>query len=115
MPNMNGTKVLGDAPTITFSKDFYERSNKDQMGYLVKLASSQNQALDLMQQERDALAARISLAESQAKNAATALDIQKAVVQNLVTKSNQDEQDNAQRIRELETQVRELSKKSLGG
>ena len=115
MPDMNGTEVLGNAPTITFSQDFFMRPRKDQVDYLIKLASSQNQALDLMQKERDVLAQRVSVAEALAKNADEALLIQKGVVQNLITKTNSDGQDTAQRINELEAQVRRLAKESMEG
>lgn len=87
---------------IVFSEKFEERSQKDQIDYLKKLCSSQNHALDLMQKERDALLKDKSTLLQQLTNAETAFQTQKEIVTSLVTKSNEDKEQYANRIQELE-------------
>lgn len=91
---LNGQLIWGD--------QFSERSQKDQIDYLKKLCSSQNHALDLMQKERDTLLKENGVLKQQAANADMAFQTQKEIVRNLVTKSNEDKEQFANRIRELE-------------
>lgn len=95
---------------ISFGKKFYEWPDKKKIGYLTTLCSSQNHALDLMQQERNALRDQVSAMEQQVANAQSALDIQKGVVRSLVDKTNQESQGVAERIHELETRVKAQDK-----
>jgi len=88
--------------TLIWDERFDERPQKDQIEYLKKLCSSQNHALDLMQKERDALLVDKNTLTQQLANAQTAFDAQKEIVINLVTKSNEDKEQFAKRIQELE-------------
>lgn len=87
---------------LVWDERFSERPQKDQIDYLKKLCSSQNTALDLMQKERDALLKDKNLLTQQLANAETAFQAQKEIVFNLVTKSNEDKEQYANRIQELE-------------
>lgn len=87
---------------IVFSDKFRERSQKEQLEYMEKLCASQNDALDRMQKERDALLKENTVLKQQAANADRAFQTQKEIVTNLVTKSNEDKEQYANRIRELE-------------
>ena len=91
---------------IAFSEEFEARTNAEKIGYLKKLASSQNEALDLMQKDRDRIAGELATTKALLSNAETALAIQRNVVAGLVTKSNEDGQETANRIHELEDRVR---------
>ena len=82
-----------------------ERSVEAQLEYYKKLCASQNLALDKMQKGRDALAAKVVVAEQSAKNAEDALYIQRGIVRNMVTISNADKQQAAERIHELEDEL----------
>ena len=92
---------------LHFSPEFNERTPDKQIDYLKKLAAAQNEALDLMQKERDALRDEGIIKDVMLRNAQIAVDTQKGVVMNLVTKSNSDGQDVAARILELETRIKE--------
>lgn len=91
---------------IVFSEKFAERSEAAQIEYLKKLCSSQNHALDMMQKGRDALAAENVVLKAGLENAQAAFDNQKAIVTNLITQSNAENQGVAARILELETRVK---------
>ena len=91
---------------IDFSEEFEARSDRDKITYLKKLASSQNEALDLMQKDRDRIAGELTVMKALLSNAETALAIQRNIVQDSLTKSNEDSQETADRIHELETRVR---------
>ena len=87
---------------LVFSDEFDKRSFKEQIDYLKKLTASQNDALDKMQKERNEWREKAQKLEQAVKNAEDAFHIQKDIVKNLVTKSNEDKEQYAARIRELE-------------
>lgn len=91
---------------LTFDPEFDKRKPADQIGYLKKLASSQNEALDMMQKERDELVQKLKVAQTQAASAEQAYYTQKEIVANLITQSNAENQGIAERIHELESRVR---------
>jgi len=101
----------GAAPALVFDERFHARPKEDQIDYLKKLCASQNQALDLMQQERDKWLSEAKKLEQAVANAESAFYIQKNITQNMVTQSNADDQDTAERIHELEKKVKELGGK----
>lgn len=91
---------------IKFGNKFSNWSTLEQIEYLKKLTSSQNQALDQMQQERDALLARGDVLKQDVANAQSALDIQKRINQVALTKQNEDAQHSGERIQELQARLR---------
>lgn len=93
---------------LEFNKKFHERPVKDQLDYLHKLCDSQNTALDLMQKDRDKWMAKAKRLEAAVKNAEEAFYIQKNIVGSLLTKTNADDQQTHDRIRDLERKVGEL-------
>lgn len=93
------------APQLVFDEKFAKRPAADQIDYLKKLCSSQNHALDLMQQERDALQKDNALLKQAVENAESAFYIQKDIVANLLTKTNADDQQTHERIRDLEKRL----------
>lgn len=96
------TKSHVDAPLIKFTEDFKSSSALEQNNYLVRLASSLNYALKLMQDERNAGLDAIALMQQQLTNAQQAVEIQKQIVNTNITQSNQ-------RINELSTTVAQLT------
>lgn len=93
---------MGHNGQLVWDERFDERPQKDQIDYLKKLCSSQNHALDLMQKERNALLEEVDTLKAAAVNADAAFQAQKEIVVNLVTKSNEDKEQYAKRIQELE-------------
>ena len=93
---------------LFFDEKFSERPINDQLDYLTKLCGSQNEALDLMQKERNDWMEKCKVQERSLQNAEAAFNNQKDIVNNLVTKSNADNQENGQRIHQLERMVGEL-------
>lgn len=91
---------------LLFSAEFEKRTPAKQIEYLKKLAASQNEALTLMQEERNTLRDQGIVKDVMLRNAQTAVDSQKAVVMNLVTKANADSQAVSQRMVELEARVK---------
>jgi len=91
----------GNSHGLVFGDDFNERPQKEQIDYLKKLCASQNDALDKMQQERNEWRDRALVLEEQVLNAQTAFDIQKDIVKNLVTKSNEDKEQYAKALEEM--------------
>jgi len=92
-------------PMMKFGATFLAWTPEKQIDYLKKLASSQNHALDLMQKERNALLVERAVSTAQAESAQKALDIQKTITRNALTKQNEGDQQAAQRIQQLEGQL----------
>ena len=95
---------------LVFDGEFNKRSQKDQIAYLKSLAASQNQALDLMQKERNEWRDKAHKLEEGVKNAEAALYTQKDIARNLIEQRNQEEQQTAVRIHELESRVKAQDK-----
>lgn len=94
------------AKLITLGKEFQRKSADEQVNYLHKLASSQNQALDMMQNERDALLQKCSHLERQLANSEQNLQIQKKIVMDNITQGNADRQSLIEQNQALGERVR---------
>lgn len=102
------TKINGAARPLQFDDRFHERPLSKQIEYLKKLSASQNDALRIMQDERDAGIVIIKRMEQAVQNAQIAFDQQKTISTNMIGKANADNQVNGERIRVLERKVGEL-------
>lgn len=85
---------------------FNEWSNAKQLNYLEELASSQNEALEAMQNERNALLVKVKEMVALLENAQEALSIQKEINRNTILKQNSDVQEAGIRIQELQAKLR---------
>ena len=93
--------------TIRFGEEFETWDTIHKIAYLKKLASSMNQAADMMQTERNAMAVELQAAQNQLENMEENLRIQKAIVFKSITDTNQAKEDYINRIQLLESTVRE--------
>lgn len=80
------------AKLITLGKQFHGWPQQKQLNHLHALASSQNEALDMMQRERDALADKVRILSAQVESCQQSLDIQKQIVFDNITQSNAEKQ-----------------------
>jgi hypothetical protein len=91
---------------LQFGEKFYEWETKEQVEYLIKLASSMNHAADMIQRERDALLQKheqlFRTLESCDKN----LNTQKQININMITSANAKEQKYIKDIQLLQSRVR---------
>jgi predicted nucleic acid-binding Zn-ribbon protein len=94
--------------------EFFEQSPKKQVSYLHRLASSLNHALDLMQKERDKYAGEVLVLKQSVDNAQKALDIQKTITRSMIEGANADGQEAAERIHELEAQIKDQDELTYG-
>jgi hypothetical protein len=92
---------------INFGSEFEEWDTVRKIAYLKKLASSMNQAADLMQQERNELAEKLRIAKEQVVNANQNVLIQKSIVIKAITDNNAAKEDFIDRIQELERKVKD--------
>lgn len=93
---------------LAFDEKFQERPIKAQLEYMHKLCASQNDALDIMQKERNEWLEKAKELEFKVKNAENNFYAQKAIAETMITKANSDNQVNGERIRDLERKVGEL-------
>jgi hypothetical protein len=91
---------------INYGEDFEKWGDARKISYLKKLASSMNNAADLMQQERNAIAVQMDTVNEQMSNVESNLAIQKNIVLKVITESNEANQNHITRIQELENMVR---------
>lgn len=96
------------SPVLSFGQKFSNWNTGQQLEYLKKLAASQNEALDLMQKERNKLAVEVAKLKRQVKSAEDALYIQKNINRAAITKQNADVQEAGQCIQELKEKLREV-------
>ena len=96
------------APKLIFKEGFDQRSDKEQIEYLKKLCAAQNEALDIMQKERNEWRDKAKVFEQQVANAQQNLDVQKKINIDAITQQNADNQQNHERIRQLERKIGEL-------
>lgn len=99
----------GGVKPLKFDPEFDKRPASAQIDYLKRLAASQNNALDLMQKERNVLLVENQLLKEQLGNAEQAFQIQKAIVGNLITQNNAEKQTINDRIIELKKRVGDLT------
>ena len=96
-------------PLITLDPKFHERPHPEQIVYLREGWGSSNQALEQMQEERNALAGKVQFLEQSVANAEQALEIQKAITRNHLTQVNAERQQTAAEIKALQTQLAEAT------
>lgn len=95
---------------MRFSEEFDGRKPTEQITYLKKLASSQNEALDLMQKERNDLANRVIALESQLVNAQNNVDINKQIMIKNLTDTNAEREARIREIQQLNNVIKEKNK-----
>ena len=93
---------------IQFSEAFESRPLVEQVAYLKRLASSSNESARVMQDERNKLAIELDVARKQLVNADSKVATNRTVMVEQLTESNRCAQEMAQRIQELERDVRAL-------
>jgi hypothetical protein len=93
------------APPLHFGEQFFKWDSAKKISYLSELAASQNQALDMMQQERNMLAEQVKVLNQQLENLDSALAQQKQIMRDALTKQNEDDQQASVRIQQLERQL----------
>ena len=95
---------------LIFDDKFAKRTQSEQLEYLQKLCAAQNQALEIMQKERDEWRDKALKLEQNVQNAETAFYAQKEIVTNLITQKNEEDQKIAQRIHILEDRIKAQDK-----
>ena len=95
---------------IKFGDEFEKWNDKHKINYLKKLASSMNEAADLMQRERNQMAVKLQVAKDQLKNVEKNLEIQKAIVFKSITDTNQAKEEYINRIQMLDSRVKTQDK-----
>ena len=95
---------------IKFGEDFEKWDDKHKINYLKKLASSMNEAADLMQRERNQMAVKLQIAKDQLANIEKNLEIQKAIVFKSITDTNQAKEEYINRIQMLDSRVKTQDK-----
>lgn len=91
---------------IKFGDEFEQWDVAKKIDYLKKLASSMNQAADMMQTERNIIAEEYKVAKAQLENSESNLHIQKAIVMKAITDNNAAKEEYIRRIQELEYRVK---------
>ena len=94
-------------PQIIYGEDFEERTDSEKISYLKGLASTMNHAADLMQKERNVLAAGIERHKLLTENAEKSLTIQKAVMTNQLISGNEQIQQLSLQIQDLQKQLKQ--------
>ena len=82
-----------------------EWPDSKKISHLHQLASSLNHALDLMQQERDALVEKATFLETQLANSEQDLSQQKSILVQNITESNQRHQALAEQVQQLTNRI----------
>lgn len=97
-------------PKIKFTSDFEERKDSEKIAYLKDLASTMNNAADLMQKERNVLAEQLRINTALLENAEKALLIQKTITTNQLVSGNSQVQELSCQIQELQSQLKIANK-----
>jgi predicted nucleic acid-binding Zn-ribbon protein len=95
-------------PQINWGPDFEDRPLQDKVSFLKKFADSFNHALDLMQQERNALIAKCDTQEKQLVQNRSVVDQQRNLLQQATTQNNDTKQAYQTKINKLEAKLKEL-------
>lgn len=90
---------------IKFGEEFEKWDDKHKIEYLKKLASSMNEAADLMQRERNQLAVKLNVASEQLANMERNLEIQKSIVFKSITDTNAAKEEYITQIQQLQSRV----------
>lgn len=96
----------GKVRKIQWGDEFEAWDLQHQLDYAKELASAMNQAADLLQQERDVLRAKLSIAKASAESAQQALDIQKGIARKTILDTNLEKQELFSRIESLRRELR---------
>ena len=96
------------APKIQWGVIYQEMSYHEKIRYLEKLAATMNHAAFLVQEERNHFGELCEKKEKQIIAMSKALDQNNAMIQQQVTKMNEDRQQYNKAIADLKKQVREL-------
>ena len=100
----------GNVPAIRWGEEFESWDSGKQLAYAKNLASSMNQAADIMQKERNIAVEAGRRMKELLEAAQEDLDIQRKIVLNDLTANNAEKQELFKRIQELERLSREKSK-----
>jgi len=103
-----------DAPPLVLGRKFKDRPLEDQVAYLLKLASSLNQSVDLVEADRRRLSALCEQQDAQLRQATQQKDAQNSMIQQLITDSNAAKQRRLDEIQELRGEVERLTKAARG-
>lgn len=93
---------------IKWDDKFEERSDSDKIAYLKKLSSSLNNALDLMQQERNELRDKVTVHKAMLDNAQQAIDQQRNINVLSITGDNERKEADANTIMELRDKLKTM-------
>lgn len=96
------------APRLKFMPKFYEKADEQKLEYLVKLASTMNQATVLIQNERDELVKLMVKKEAQLEKMAEMMRQNNEMLQQEVTRMNEQRQQYHQRMMAADERIREL-------
>jgi hypothetical protein len=94
-------------PKIKFTDDFEKKSDTEKIKYLKDLASTMNNAADIMQKERNVLAEEVKKNAQLLENAEKALMIQKSIVSNHLISGNLQIQELSNQIADLQMQLKD--------
>jgi hypothetical protein len=84
-------------------------SDAERIDYLRRLAGSLNQALDVMQSERDAALAEIEALRKKCSVGEQAFETQKMINLQVITENNERMQRDGEELRKLRSEVRRLT------
>jgi len=95
------------APAIKWGSGYLKKSDAEKITYLEKLASSLNDALKMMQEDRNRLSTIAFAQEAQLRQAGVGATAQNDMLQQQITRWNADKEERLQRVQTLQAQVRE--------
>lgn len=95
---------------IQFGDEFEEWTNPKKIVYLKRLASTMNQAADILQQERNKLLVEVESLKKQLENAESNVTQHKTIMINAVTQYNDERQNLSREIQELQVRVKAQDK-----
>lgn len=100
-------------PKIVWMEGFEKKEDKVKIEYLKKLASTMNNAARLIQDERDELARLMALKEAQLEKLSEQLSMNNLMLQDQVTKMNEQRQGYITEVSRLSRKIRELEAKEI--
>ncbi len=100
-------KLNPKAPQISFEDEFYKQPIENQMLYLKKLSNALNQALDMMQNERNDLLAERAKLIHELEVAEQSISVQKVIHQQLANEINSQNERFASERKQLQNKIRE--------
>jgi predicted nucleic acid-binding Zn-ribbon protein len=97
-----------NAKKITLSPEFYARPLKDQVNYLIKLASSLNHAAQQIQEERDELSKLLFQKDGQLVKYQKQLGQDRGMIQQQLVRENQKRQELLEENQRLRAEIKRL-------